>query len=73
MNSFSVDFDADIYITGSNFHILSSELATYLSGRYVELNLFPLSFKEHLLFMESRTGSAMKDVHSAFTGYSALT
>lgn len=69
INSFSVDFDADIYITGSNSHILSSELATFLSGRYVELNLFTLSFSEHLLFRESLTGKSTEDIHGAFTEY----
>ena len=38
INSFRVDFDCDIYITGSNAYLLSSELSTYLSGRYVEIN-----------------------------------
>ncbi|WP_400208939.1 ATP-binding protein [Candidatus Methanomassiliicoccus intestinalis] len=48
INSLMVDYDADIYITGSNAFILSSELSTYLSGRYVEINMLPLSFKEYL-------------------------
>lgn len=69
INSFSVDFNVDIYITGSNSHILSSELATFLSGRYVELNLFTLSFSEHLLFRESLTGKSIEDLHGAFTEY----
>lgn len=49
-NSFRVDFDCDIYITGSNAYLLSSELSTYLSGRYVEIKVLPLSFKEFLDF-----------------------
>ena len=69
INSFSVDFNVDIYITGSNSHVLSSELATFLSGRYVELNLFTLSFSEHLLFRESLTGKSIEDLHGAFTEY----
>ena len=50
VNSFRVDFDCDIYITGSNAHMLSSEYSTYLSGRYVEIKMLPLSFKEFLDF-----------------------
>lgn len=50
VNSFLVDFDVDIYITGSNSHLLSSELATYLAGRYVEIPVFTLSFREFLNF-----------------------
>ncbi len=50
INSFSVDFDVDIYLTGSNSHLLSSELATYLAGRYVEISVFTLSYREFLDF-----------------------
>ena len=50
VNSFRVDFDCDIYITGSNAYLLSSDLSTYLSGRYVEIKVLPLSFKEFLEF-----------------------
>ena len=48
VNSLLVDYDADVYITGSNAYLLSSELSTYLSGRYVEIKVFPFSFKEFL-------------------------
>ena len=50
VNALKVDFDTDIYITGSNAYLLSSELSTYLSGRYVEIKVLPLSFKEYLEF-----------------------
>lgn len=50
INSFNVDFKIDIYITGSNAYLLSSELSTLLSGRYIEIKMYPLSFKEYLLF-----------------------
>lgn len=50
INSFRVDFPCDIYITGSNAYLLSSEFATYLSGRYVEIKMLPLSFKEFIAF-----------------------
>ena len=48
VNSCLIDFDADIYITGSNAKLLSGELATYLGGRYVEFKIYPFSFKEVL-------------------------
>lgn len=50
INSFLVDLDCDIYITGSNANLLSSELATYLAGRYIEIKIYPLSFKEYIEF-----------------------
>jgi len=50
VNSFRVDLDCDIYVTGSNAHLLSSELSTYLSGRFVEIKVLPLSFREFLDF-----------------------
>jgi len=48
VNSFRVEFDCDIYITGSNAKLLSGELATYLAGRYVEFIIYPFSFGEFL-------------------------
>ncbi len=50
VNSFRVDFNCDIYITGSNAYLLSSEYATYLSGRCVEIKMLPLSFSEFIYF-----------------------
>lgn len=57
INSLRVDLDVDIYITGSNAYLLSSQLSTYLSGRYVEIKMQPLSFKEFLTFynLENKT------------------
>lgn len=46
INSFRVELDCDIYITGSNAKLLSGELATYLAGRYVEFVIYPFSFAE---------------------------
>ena len=50
VNSFLADWDVDVYITGSNSRLLSSELSTYLAGRYVNFQIMPLSFQEYLLF-----------------------
>ena len=50
INGINVDFDVDVYITGSNAYLLSSELATLLSGRYIEIKIYPLSFREYLEF-----------------------
>lgn len=52
VESFRLDFDVDIYITGSNAYLLSSEFSTLLSGRFVEIKMLPLSFKEFLGFYE---------------------
>lgn len=53
LSTFMVDFKVDIYITGSNARLLSSELSTYLSGRYIEMDIYPLSFSESLFFKQS--------------------
>ncbi len=50
INSLRVEFDTDIYVTGSNAYLLSSEYSTYLAGRCVEIKMLPLSFKEFLYF-----------------------
>jgi predicted AAA+ superfamily ATPase len=54
INSFRVDFDADIYITGSNARLLSGELATLISGRYVQFVVYPFSYKEFMLLNEGK-------------------
>jgi predicted AAA+ superfamily ATPase len=66
VNSFLVDFNADIYITGSNSRLLSSELATYLAGRYIEIHLHTLSFAEYLLFKQIRTNKEVSDLYREF-------
>src|SRR3546814_10262233 len=63
INSFLVDFDVDIYLTGSNSHLLSSELATYLAGRYVEIPVYTLSFKECQKFHADRKSTRMNSSH----------
>lgn len=52
IESFRLDFDVDIYITGSNAYLLSTEFSTLLSGRYTEIRMLPLSFKEFLTFYQ---------------------
>lgn len=64
VNSFRIDFNCDIYVTGSNAYMLSSEYATYLSGRCVEIKMLPLSFKEFLYFH----GFEIKETKSALGG-----
>jgi predicted AAA+ superfamily ATPase len=60
VSALKAEFDVDIYITGSNAWMLSSEFATLLSGRYVEIEVFPLSFKEYLSFTSSGKTTAGK-------------
>lgn len=62
VNSFRVDFNCDIYITGSNAYLLSSEYSTYLSGRCVEIKMLPLSFREFLYFHDFE----VKETRSVF-------
>ena len=64
VNSFLVDFDVDIYITGSNAWLLSSELSTLLSGRYVEIKMLPLSFKEYMDFIEEPSNDKERNFQS---------
>ena len=64
INAFRVDFNCDIYITGSNAYLLSSEYATYLSGRCVEIKVLPLSFKEFIYFHNFE----VRETNSAFGG-----
>lgn len=64
VNAFRVDFDCDIYVTGSNAYLLSSDFTTYLSGRFVEIKLLPLSFREFLDFH----GFNIREEQSAFGG-----
>ena len=62
INALRVEFDTDIYVTGSNAYLLSSEYSTYLAGRCVEIKMLPLSFKEFLYFYDFE----VKEVTSAF-------
>ncbi len=68
VNAFRVDMDCDIYITGSNAYLLSSEYSTYLSGRCVEIKMLPLSFAEFTDFY----GFEVREVRSALGGIRKL-
>jgi len=67
VNSFLSDFDVDIYVTGSNSRMMSSEISTYLTGRYVSFRIYPLSFSEYLEFR--RTYAMTDDVYKEFARY----
>lgn len=62
INSFRVEFDCDIYITGSNARLLSGELATYLGGRYVEFVIYPFSFEEFVELYQISYPEASVDI-----------
>lgn len=61
INSLRLNSKADIYITGSNAYLLSSQLATYLSGRYVKIKMQPLSFSEFLDFYEFEPNTSKEE------------
>lgn len=61
VNALRVDFDSDIYITGSNSNLLGGELSTLLSGRYIELKIFPFSFNEVLEYKRIMDRNADKN------------
>ena len=71
INGLSVELDVDIYLTGSNAYLLSSELSTYLSGRYVEIKMLPLSFKEYFTFHKD-SGLSKDDLFSQFMKYGGM-
>jgi len=72
VNSFKVDFDCDIYITGSNAKLLSSELSTLISGRYVEIELYPLSYKEYLDFHRIERNDKTFQDYLKFGGFPSI-
>lgn len=67
VNSFLTDFDVDIYVTGSNSRMMSSEISTYLTGRYISFRIFPLSFAEYLDFRREICTTA--NPHTEFLRY----
>ena len=72
IESFRLDFDVDIYITGSNAYLLSTEFSTLLSGRYVEIRMLPLSFKEFLDFYEFATDVTMEEKFQKYLQFGGM-
>jgi len=72
IESFRLDYDVDIYITGSNAYMLSSEFATLLSGRYVEIRVLPLSFKEFLTFHEFAPNAPVEDKFQKYLQFGGM-
>ena len=72
IESFRIDFDVDIYITGSNAYLLSAEFSTLLSGRYVEIRMLPLSFKEFLMFYEFGTAVTIEEKFQKYLQYGGM-
>lgn len=69
VNSFLVDFDCDVYVTGSNAKLLSGEFATHIAGRYVEIRVYPLTFREYLDFTAAESGKPALTTQQHFWNY----
>lgn len=70
VNSLASDFNVDIYVTGSNSRMMSSEISTYLTGRYVAFQIYTLSFREYLAFKSQY--ATVEDIHKEFANYIRL-
>lgn len=70
VNALQEEYNADIYVTGSNSRMMSSEIATYLTGRYISFRIYPLSFAEYLRFKE--THSTPEEPHRELANYIRL-
>ena len=70
VNSLASDFDVDLYVTGSNSRMMSSEIATYLTGRYISFSIFTLSFGEYLMF--KRQYAPVSDAKTELANYVRL-
>lgn len=70
VNTLASDFDVDIYITGSNSRMMSSEISTYLTVRYITFHIYTLSFEEYLMFKKSYT--TLKELKQEFSQYVRL-
>ncbi|MDR2825220.1 MAG: ATP-binding protein [Deltaproteobacteria bacterium] len=71
VNSLMADFDVDIYVTGSNSRLMSSEISTYLTGRYIAFHIFPLSFGEYLTFRQqyAAPGASINSTAGLYTEF----
>lgn len=72
IESFRLDFDVDIYITGSNAYLLSTEFSTLLAGRYVEIRMLPLSFKEFLTFCDFRPDTSVEEKFQKYLQFGGM-
>jgi len=72
IESFRLDYDVDIYITGSNAYLLSTEFSTLLSGRYVEIRMLPLSFKEFLTFYDFDAGISVEEKFQRYLQFGGM-
>ncbi len=72
IESFRLDFDVDIYITGSNAYLLSAEFSTLLSGRYVEIRMLPLSFREFLDFYSFPTAVTAEEKFQRYLQFGGM-
>ena len=70
INSLAADYDVDIYVTGSNSRMMSSEIETYLTGRYIAFRIYTLSFSEYLTF--KKTYSEVREPHDELAEYIRL-
>lgn len=70
VNSLASDFDVDLYVTGSNSRMMSSEITTYLTGRYISFRIFTLSFGEYLMF--KRQYAPVSDAKTELANYVRL-
>lgn len=69
INAYRVDLDCDIYITGSNSELLSGEMATLISGRYYQINIYPFSFVEFLQYKNEMEKTEDYNLEDAFKEY----
>lgn len=77
INAYRVSFDSDIYVTGSNSKLLSGELATLLTGRYLTINVYPFSFKEFLKYKNEiegveLTGDSINELYDDYFNFGGM-